>query len=437
MDTVGYRGKMLETSGVVADAVIGKGAPLMLEYTAEFNRSWLVRIGEDRNRSYFTYYSELNRSSRGIVYVEIFFLLLLALVSTVGNLLIAYVVLSNQNKKKKYKTNTNLFIANMCVADILFTLPNPVIAIVRYQGAWKLGASCGILQYNQVVCGVVLIWSMALISMDRHSCIVKTLYKHLNELTAKIAITVCWVSSFGFAIPIYIYFSVEEFDFGADKVKICTLMWPKGPLVRVSAVYVTILVVVFFITPFVIITYNYVSLFKTLWKQREKMKRRLSEEKRPRHPDSKAKQANELSGARNQREFRVVKMLVSTVVAFAIMWLPMALLFLLVLKDGITEAMRTSSWAFLLAVCIAFANACINPIIYGLFNQEIRRGIRHVFRRFQMPGTKQGESTSSSNSPPPIPLTDMDGTVTLGASGERKDSCFTTTEPPTAVETRL
>ncbi|XP_064629921.1 somatostatin receptor type 5-like [Lineus longissimus] len=438
MATVGYNpGEMIDsTIVVVADEIIDNAAPIVIEYTAEFNRSWLVRIGEDRNRSYFTYYSEFNRSSPGIVHVEIFFLVLLTIVSTVGNGLIMYVVLSN----KKLRTNTNLFIANMCVADILFTLTNPVIGVVRYQESWELGeTSCGFLLYNQVVCAVVLLWSMTLISMDRHRCIVKTLYKRLTELAAKIAIAVCWILTLGLAVPVIIYFNVEEFDFGTTTVKICTLMWPTGALVRISTVFVTILVVFAFFIPFVIILFNYISIFKTLWKTRNTMIRQLSSyiPKKSHQPDGKAKRQT-IMEARNRRDFRVVKMLVSTVGIFTLMWLPMCIVFLLILKDGITESMKTSSWAFLLATCIAFANACVNPIIYGLFNEKFRLEIRKLFRRFRFPGTKRKESASRSNIQSVSALADIDATITPSNSSEQwKDSCISIPETIKTTETEL
>jgi hypothetical protein len=258
----------------------------------------------------------------------------------------------------------------------------------------------------------------------------------LTELAAKIAIAVCWILALGLAIPAIMYFNVEEFEMGTETVKICTLMWPTGANVRVSAIFVTVSCTFGFLIPLIIILYNYIGIFKTLWKTRQTMIRQISTLPNKKYqPNGKGK-TQLLSSARNRRDFRTVKMLVSTVVIFGLMWLPMCIVFILILGDGITEAMHTRSWAFLLAACIAFANACVNPIIYGLFNDKFRLGIKKAFRRFPLPGYKQNENTTKKSTIQSISaMAEMDRSATpSSSSGRWRESCSSITDAIKAVE---
>ena len=57
----------------------------------------------------------------------------------------------------------------MALADIAFCLSAPFVAYGRVRGTWTLGyGMCRVLMYWMHVCGVVMIWTLTVISIARY-----------------------------------------------------------------------------------------------------------------------------------------------------------------------------------------------------------------------------------------------------------------------------
>lgn len=83
-----------------------------------------------------------------------------------------------------------------------------------------------------------------------------------------------------------------------------------------------------------------------------------------------------------QKRTKIIKMLILVALLFMISWLPLWTLMLLVdyttLADDHLDML--TSYLFPFAHWLAFSNSSINPVIYGYYNENFRRGFQAVFK---------------------------------------------------------
>lgn len=74
---------------------------------------------------------------------------------------------------------------------------------------------------------------------------------------------------------------------------------------------------------------------------------------------------------------QVIKMLIVVVTLFAVCWLPLHV-HLLVAYFGVQPARRWYEVYRVLAHCLAYANSCMNPVIYSYVSTDFRRRFADV-----------------------------------------------------------
>jgi len=79
----------------------------------------------------------------------------------------------------------------------------------------------------------------------------------------------------------------------------------------------------------------------------------------------------------SRRASHVTRVLVVVVVVFAACWLPLHI-HLLVAYCGVQPAQRWYEVYRVLAHCLAYANSCMNPVIYSYVSSDFRRRISDV-----------------------------------------------------------
>lgn len=316
------------------------------------------------NTTYFTFFSEFNRPWIGLSYIEATVLILLFILSFLSNISIFYQIMNT----KSTRTVTNYLICNLAVADILFTSGGPLVAVARISGTWILGNFvCKMMIYVLFTCAFVLIWTMTIISIDRNICINKTSMKRLTPKAIVIIIIFIWILAFASFIPLGMFFNVREFPFGITTVKICTLVWPRFTTFRLSVFFTSVLCVVGFVIPLTIMAVNYFQILRKFCRSRRAIRQTSI--------NNEATNSLRHRRTRDQRDIKVVKTLVLIVVLFLLMWLPIFITFVAIQLDGMSESMQLSSQTLIATLSIALANGFVNPFIYGVMNDRLRRGI--------------------------------------------------------------
>ena len=147
------------------------------------------------------------------------------LVALFGNSFGLFVVL----KKSSSKSATNLFIANMAVADLLltFTVMPFSVAYIYRNARWFGGVlgtvTCKALFYAIPISIAATVFTMMFISLDRFYAIFYPLREKLFR-KPKILSAIIWVLSIVLMIPYVLMFQVEYK--AAEGTYYCSQVWP-------------------------------------------------------------------------------------------------------------------------------------------------------------------------------------------------------------------
>ncbi|XP_046417975.1 free fatty acid receptor 4-like [Neodiprion pinetum] len=350
-------------------------------------------------RYFFTYYSQFGERN-GASGVEVVILAVTFVIAVIANLGIAACVL----RYKEMRTPTNLCLVNLAAADLLFALGVPAVAYTRLTQKWRLGDSvCRLLPYSQFVCGFVLLWTLTLISMDRHRCLAVAPYRSaLTGPRVVAASLITWVIGASLFLPAAFWFKPKEVNGDV----ICTLIFPRNESINVSLCFTIPIIILACLLPMGLLVYHYQRIFQRILDTRNRWAvscvaqgvveggtvRRDSElsvvstlvpwagrKLSTASMSGRQGRAGSLSHheeIRLHKHLRVVRILLLNVVAVLVMWLPITIVMFLIYIDGRRPNEDTNfflkSHHFLWALVIAQLNTVVNPLLYGVFSENFR-----------------------------------------------------------------
>lgn len=325
---------------------------------SQINRSYFFGIDTKfgyGNVTYYSYFGEFNRSWKGASYIEAAVMTTMFVLSVIGNTFILGITL----KSKTSRTITNYFVCNLAIGDILFVTSAPFVAYVRITETWRLGdGMCHVLNYGMFVCGVAIIWTMAVISVDRYICIMKGSARSLKTVHVVLICFVTWIVSASSFLPIALFFHIKDIELEHEIISFCTLLWPQTHI-NYSVMFMCMLVILGFVIPVAIITFNYYKIFRKFWIS----KRAVGILPRGQSRNQKLQLRN--------KDLKIVKTLVLLVVVFIIMWLPLFMVLTLLYYDLAIEKNSLPSYGLTWSLMVAYINPCVNPFLYGCINMEI------------------------------------------------------------------
>ena len=286
------------------------------------------------------------------------------LVAVFGNSFALFVVL----KKSSSKSATNLFIANMAVADLLLTFTIMPLSIVYfYRGnLWFGGAlgtvTCKALFYAIPISIAATVFTMMFISFDRFYAIFYPLREKLFR-KPKILSAIIWVLSIVLMTP-YVFLQQVSYNQIADAY-FCTPVWPwEDPndptyekTYRVLKTFHIVLFITLYVLPLCVTGANYFLICRKLWL---------------RQIPGNVSDSNRANAEKSKR--KVVRLLVTVCVVFALCWFPIYVnhYFWYVRPDQIHLLPKEVEVIF---TWLAHANSATNPCLYVLLNSEFRRKI--------------------------------------------------------------
>lgn len=254
----------------------------------------------------------------------------------------------------------------------------------------------------QFVCGFVLLWTLTLISMDRHRCIVVPPYR--SQLTPRLAALLTfgtWLLAAVLFLPVAFWFRQHK----AEGHTFCTLVFPVSDIVNWSICFTVPVLIVACLLPMGLLVFHYHRIFLKLlktrnrWSNNQQLAAQLAGDT-PRRESSlsvinswtrKVSTASQtglgmamkrptLPGnseeARLAKHIRVVRVLLLNVVAVLLMWLPITVVMFLIYIDGSRPTEDTGfflrSHHFIWALLIALLNTVVNPLLYGVLSENFR-----------------------------------------------------------------
>ncbi|XP_063073533.1 galanin receptor 2b [Engraulis encrasicolus] len=275
---------------------------------------------------------------------------LIFLLGTVGNSLVLAVLL--HSGQIGYNT-TNLFILNLAVADFFFIIfCVPFQATIYALEGWVFGTfMCKVVHFFINLTMYASSFTLAAVSVDRYLAIRYPLRSRelRTPCNACLAMVVIWGLSLVFAGPYLSYYDLVT----VDNRSMCV------PALKVYSrkVLDTCTFAFGYVIPVLIVSLSYTRTIKYLWTAVDPLDG-MSESKRAKR--------------------KVTKMIIIVTVLFCICWLPYHVVLLCYLYgdfpfNDTTYALR------LLSHCMAYANSCLNPIVYALVSKHFRKGFRKVF----------------------------------------------------------
>ena len=178
-------------------------------------------------------------------WLRILFYGVICIVGTVGN---ALVILAYRNPRMR--SVTNLFIANLGVADLTVTLINvPLTVSYSTLGFWPFGAFlCKAIPFILGITVFSSIGTLIAIAADRYRAIVHPLLPRIRTRHAIMIIAAIWLVAFIYPIPLMIYQTVT------DEGRQCKEEWPTK---NAQEIYTVILFVTLYLIPLIAISVLY------------------------------------------------------------------------------------------------------------------------------------------------------------------------------------
>ncbi|CAL8300827.1 unnamed protein product [Lota lota] len=271
--------------------------------------------------------------------------LVICVLGLAGNSLVVVAIL----KLDKMASATTVYIFNLALADGLFMVGLPFVAIQNFKNHWDFGdVACklvmvldGINQFTSVFCLTVM-------SVDRYMALVNPLRfaRWRTPACAKMVSAGLWLFSLVPVLPMALHFSAQDGLCTLDPDMLSESRWLG---------FLTYTFVLGFALPFTVMTASYAALLLTLRSQRIRAPRST-----PAAPHE---------GQRLERQ--VTKMVVAVVVVFGVCWLPFyAFNFCSLYRS---ERLLSFARGFEFVVVLSYSWSCANPILYACLSEAFRR----------------------------------------------------------------
>ncbi|AWP15603.1 putative neuropeptide FF receptor 2-like [Scophthalmus maximus] len=336
-----------------------------------------------QNITYVDFY--LHKPSVAAVFT-ISYLLIFA-VCMVGNGVVCFIVLRSKNMR----TVTNLFILNLAISDLLvgiFCMPTTLVDNIIT--GWPFGSVvCKLSGMVQGISVSASVFTLVAIAVDRFRCIVYPFKQKLTIATSKLIIVIIWVLAVSIMCPSGVMLQVTK----EQRVRIvlrrnndsrpfywCRENWPNQEMRKI---YTTVLFANIYLAPLSLIVVMYARIGFTLFKTTIPPMRVGGIVSGEGSGNNKLSMESRHTISRKKK--KVIMMLLVVALLFVLSWLPLWTLMMLSDYASLTEHQYRviNIYVYPLAHWLAFFNSSVNPIIYGFFNENFRRGFQAAFK-FQL-----------------------------------------------------
>lgn len=262
-----------------------------------------------------------------------------------------FILMVTLHFKHRNRRLIDIFIINLAASDFIFLVTLPLwVDKEASLGLWRTGSLlCKGSSYTISVnmhCNVFLLTCM---SMDRYLAIMRpTLARRLRRRSCAYAVcAVIWIISCLLGLPTLLsrgLTHIEGKPYCAEKKPTSLkLMWGLVALIAT------------FFVPLLSIVSSYCCITRRLCAHYQQ------------------------SGKHNKKLRKSIKIIVIVVVAFTISWVPFNTVKLLAIVSGLQPESQFPSESLQQAMkvtgSLAFANSCVNPLLYYIFDSYIRRAI--------------------------------------------------------------
>ncbi|XP_061587530.1 somatostatin receptor type 5-like [Cololabis saira] len=275
---------------------------------------------------------------------------IVCIVGLIGNTLVIHVIVNYTRNESV----TNIYILNLAIADELFMLGLPFLAVQNALLSWPFGSlMCRVVMTVDAFNQFTSIFCLTVMSVDRYLAVVHPIrasWWRRPHVAKAISATV-WAGSFVVVLPVVVFADVLKDDGN------CSIVWPEPEEVWKTSFIVYTCTVGFF-CPLLVISLCYLLIIIKV--------------------RSVGKRTQTSSIRRRKSERKITKMVVVVVAVFIFCWLPfyaLNIINLLVVLPGDFRGL------YYFVVVLSYANSCANPILYGFLSDNFKRGFRKALCR--------------------------------------------------------
>ncbi|KAF6720148.1 Somatostatin receptor type 5 [Oryzias melastigma] len=275
---------------------------------------------------------------------------IVCIVGLVGNTLVIHVIVNYT----KNESVTNIYILNLAIADELFMLGLPFLAVQNALLSWPFGSlMCRVVMTVDAFNQFTSIFCLTVMSVDRYLAVVHPIRSSWwrRPRVAKAISATVWGGSFVVVLPVVVFADVLKDDGN------CSIVWPEPAEVWKTSFIVYTCTVGFF-CPLLVISLCYLLIIIKV--------------------RSVGKRTQMASTRRRKSERKITRMVVVVVAVFVFCWLPfyaLNVINLLVVLPGDFRGL------YYFVVVLSYANSCANPILYGFLSDNFKRGFRKALCR--------------------------------------------------------
>ncbi|XP_017781001.1 PREDICTED: cardioacceleratory peptide receptor-like isoform X2 [Nicrophorus vespilloides] len=293
-----------------------------------------------------------------------------------GNSAVLVTLLVNKSRKSRM----NFFIKQLAIADLAVGLINVSTDIVwRITVAWHAGnILCKLIRFLQAVVTYSSTYVLVALSIDRYDAITHPMNFSGSWKRAKVLVVIAWALSFIFSLPTVFLFEEKPIE-GLPQCWIDLEPWQ-------WQVYMTIVSLILFVFPALIISACYAVIVWTIWSKSKLLipvghvPIRHGEERRERPPRFQDEHDCRRASSRGiipRAKIKTVKMTFVIVFVFVICWSPYIVFDLLQVYGYIPETQTNIAIATFIQ-SLAPLNSAANPVIYCLFSTHLCRNLRKL-----------------------------------------------------------
>ncbi|XP_022519641.2 C-X-C chemokine receptor type 1 [Astyanax mexicanus] len=271
------------------------------------------------------------------------------LLSLVGNSVVIYVIYMMQSRR----TSTDVYLMNLALADLLFSLTLPFEAACIYASSWIFGTVlCKMLSGLQEATFYGCVFLLACISIDRYMAIVRaTQFISKQHCLVRTVCGLVWLGATTLSLPVVVQREALQESNGyrcyenltADNID----KWRVGMRILRHTVG--------FFLPLAIMVFCYGWTMGTLFR------------------------------SRNSQKHKAMRVILCVVLAFVVCWLPNNITELINtliegdIIDDTCELRNKVGAAMYVTQALAFIHCAINPLLYAFIGKKFRNQLCMIF----------------------------------------------------------
>ncbi|XP_048837545.1 7 transmembrane receptor domain-containing protein [Brienomyrus brachyistius] len=303
---------------------------------------------------------------------------LLVVVACMGNAFLLACILGD----KKLHNATNFFIGNLAAGDLLMCLSCvPLTASYAFDAkGWAFGRPlCHLVPLLQAATVFASVLSLTAIAVDRYVVVAYPVRQRISLRACGAVVLVVWALSLLLAAPPSLHTRYVDLRPSGLELVVCEEFWP-GPR-RLRLLYSCLMLLASYMIPLLSVCISYCAITARL--------RQRSLPGAPLHSQHRW----------NRKRRKTFSLLVASVLAFALCWLPLQVLNLLLDLDSEFHIVG-KRYVNVLQVCchlVAMSSACYNPFIYASLHSKVRLHLRAHICPQRQPGSLAALRTSHHN----------------------------------------